>query len=184
MYCNRDVTDLICLERLFFLPFPTDPLTYLPPILHISQQRINWVYLVLKTSSWASFSKETKSVPSKLSQCCFPCCCFWKCSVLSLQILQNEKNWKHLNRRLSTVEIRLHVPRLPRLFCKQEDMFIRVVNHIHVIYCQDYLRFPKKNSNELYRNGCLERERDDLYPGKQKNPAKSRLSSNTHSSRT
>lgn len=76
----------------------------------------------------------------------------WQCVLLSLQIFQNEKNWKHLNRRLSTVQILLHVPRLPLLFCKQEDMFIRIVNHTHVIYCQDYLRFPKINSNELYRN--------------------------------
>ena len=37
------------------------------------------------------------------------------------------------------------------------------------------MRFPKINSSELYRNGRLERKRNDLYPGKEKNPAKSRL---------
>lgn len=63
------------------------------------------------------------------------------------------------------------------MFCKQEDMFVRIVNHIHVMYCQDYPRFPKINSNELYRKGHLERERDDLYPGKEKKSAKSSLPS-------
>lgn len=127
------------------------------------------------------FLKGKKPVTSKLSQCCLPCCSLWKCILLSFQILQNERNWKHLNRRLSTAEILLHVPRLPWSFSKQGDMFIRIVNHTHdVMYCQDYLRFLKINSNELYRNGCLETERSDLYPGKekqqqQKYPAKSRL---------
>lgn len=56
-------------------------------------------------------------------------------------------------------------------------MFIRIVNHIHVIYCLDYLRFPKINSNEFYRNGRLEMERNGLNPGKEKYPSKSRLPS-------
>lgn len=123
----------------------------------------------LKVFKQGEFFKEKKPVASKLSQCCLPCCCLWKCILLSLRILQNERNWKHLNGRLCSAEILVHAPRLPWSFSKQGDMFIRMVNHTHgVIYCQDYLRFPKINSNELYRNGRLEIERSDLYPGKEK----------------
>lgn len=120
----------------------------------------------LKLSTFFFTSEE--SVASKLSQCCLPCCCFWQRVLLSLQIFQNEKNWKHLNRRFSAVQILLHVPRLPLLFCKQEYMFIRTVNHTHVIYCQDYLRFPKMNLNELYRNGVWRWKEMIYIQGKKK----------------
>lgn len=49
------------------------------------------------------------------------------------------------------------------------------------MYCQDYPRFPKINSNELYRKGHLERERDDLYPGKEKNQLQVASQVRTHS---
>lgn len=58
MYCDGDVTGLVHLEILLFPPasaISNKSITLLPPTLLPSQQPINWVYVILKTSNRGSF---------------------------------------------------------------------------------------------------------------------------------